>query len=368
MGDADGCIEFSLQEDKNKGIVSITIADNGIGIKQDDLPYVFIRFFQSRHLPKNIKGTGIGLYLVRKFAELHNGTVYIFSSGEGKGTTVIITLPLEGENLLPSLHEETANELKLLEQETRPTLLIIDDNIEIISFMIQSFSPNYRCLKATNGKKGFAIASEQKPDLIIVDQMMPEMDGLEFCRSLRRFQSTNSIPVIMLTAKDDTDTEMKSIKAGVDVFMAKPFDLNRLMLRMTQLLQARKSLEKNLRIETITRPTEIVETESADEMLLERLTKTIEDRMEDTSFNVTMLSDISGVDAKQLYRKLKQLTGYTPVCYIRQIRMKKAAMLLSQNKFSISEVMYMVGYTNASYFSKCFVAEFGVTPSQFVTK
>jgi len=368
MGDTERWIEFSLLEDKDKGFVSITVADNGVGIEQNDLPYVFIRFFQSKHISKNTKGSGIGLYLVRKFIELHNGTVNIISSGEGKGATVTITLPLEGENLLPFLHEEVESEFKLTEQELRPILLIIDDNIEIVQFMVESFSANYKCLKATNGKEGFSIACEQKPDLIIVDQMMPEMDGLEFCRSLRRFQQTNSIPVIMLTAKDDTDTEMKSIKAGVDVFMAKPFDLNRLMLRMAQLLQARKSLEKSLRIETITRPTEILESESADEVLLEHITKTIEDRMEDTSFNVTMLSEISRIDAKQLYRKLKQLTGYTPVNYIRQIRMKKAAMLLSQNKFTISEVMYMVGYTNASYFSKCFVAEFGVTPSLFMLR
>lgn len=363
--DGQGQIDISLLEDKNKGVVLVSIQDKGLGINQDDLPYVFIRFFQSKHTSGKKKGSGIGLYLVRKFIELHNGTVSI-SSKEGKGTLVTITLPLEGDNLPLSLCQETENELKLSKQDFFPKLLIIDDNVEILVFLAESFAPNYKCLKAINGKEGLAIACEEKPDLVIVDQMMPEMGGLEFCRALRRFQPTNAIPVIMLTAKDDIDTEMKSIKAGVDVFMAKPFDLNRLMLRVTQLLQARKALEKKMRIETITLPTEIVDFKSADEELLEHITRTIEDRMEDSTFNVTMLSEQVNIDTKQLYRKLKLLTGYTPVNYIRQIRMKKAAMLLSQNKFTISEVMYMVGYTNPSYFSKCFVMEFGLTPSQFM--
>jgi YesN/AraC family two-component response regulator len=205
------------------------------------------------------------------------------------------------------------------------------------------------------------------PDLIIVDEMMPEMDGLAFSRNVRKNYQTATIPIIMLTAKDDMDTELQSIKAGVDVFMPKPFDIKKLQLWIAQLLQRKDSIEKSVRIEAVSRPAFIENHDhrSSDEIFMEKATKAIEENMGREDFDVSLLADMLSVENKQLYRKLKQLTGYSPVNYIRKLRMSKASILLKEDRFTVAEVMYLVGYSNSSYFSKCFSEEFGMTPKEF---
>lgn len=361
-----GKIEISvIRKDEN---VIIQILDTGKGIKEEDLPYVFIRFFQSKTITRQKNGSGIGLYIVRQFVELHGGQVDIISAGENCGTLVTIKLPLIGENK-PFTYSNAGIEAKqFISDNEQPILLIVDDNADIVNFLADTFSASYRCICTTSSKDGIAMASELHPDLILLDQMMPEMDGLEFCKSIRKFQPTSTIPIIMLTAKDDKDTELKSIKAGVDFFMPKPFDIEALSLRIKQLLGSRQAVEKKLRIETLEQPMPLnCKRQSADEIFMANIISIIEEHIENSEFNVSMLSQLLKLDNKQLYRKMKQLTGSTPVEFIRQIRLKKAAMLLSQNRFSVSEVMYMVGYTNASYFSKCFMEEFKVLPSQYTS-
>jgi AraC-like DNA-binding protein len=164
------------------------------------------------------------------------------------------------------------------------------------------------------------------------------------------------------------ESELKSIKTGIDIFISKPFDIKKLILRIAQLLQKQKTLKKSIRIKAITQPDFDIgdDKRTADEILMEKVTKVIEENMEKEEFNIIMLTEIIAIDQKQLYRKIKQLTGMTPINYMRKLKMKKAAVLLTQDKFTVSEVMYLVGYTNASYFTKCFSEEFGVTPKQFI--
>ena len=196
------------------------------------------------------------------------------------------------------------------------------------------------------------------------------MNGLEFVRSLRHTMQTENIPVIMLTAKDDFETELQSIKAGVDVFIPKPFDFNKLMLQVARLLKRTESVRKAQHIETMLDKNDAAKegtpADTSDELFIKDLLQTIDTNMHKEGFNVSMLSDLMNVDQKQLYRKIKQLTGKTPVAFLRSTRLKRAAELLKQNRFSVTEVMYMVGMSNASYFTKCFTNEFGVTPKQFV--
>lgn len=366
MPESGGRIDVSLTQRDND--VIIRIADTGRGISKEDLPYVFIRFFQSKNNAIAKNGSGIGLYIVKKAIELHNGRVEIESEGKDCGTTVTITLPLLIENDMVSSSTDKNSDMSDA-GVPHISLLIIDDNSEMVSFLAGVFSKEYNCLQAFDGREGLTIACEHKPDLIIVDQMMPEMNGFEFCKALRNNQPTATIPVVMLTAQNGADTEAESIKAGIDAFIPKPFDLEKLRLRLNHLLKTRRSLEKALRIESITQPSDVgLEFVNEDEILLVKITSVIEEQLENTAFNVTMLSELVNMDKKQLYRKVKLLTGITPVDYIRQIRIKKAAMLLSQKKFSVSEVMYMVGYSNASYFSKCFVAEFKKTPKQYMSE
>ena len=204
------------------------------------------------------------------------------------------------------------------------------------------------------------------PDLIIADMMMPVMDGLEMCRRIKHNGRLAAVPIILLTAKDDRLTEGENIRAGVDAFMSKPFEAGMLLDRAKQLLGAREIMHRNLRVEEITTVRQPQAAESADEKMLAAVAKVIEDNISDPDMNVGYVCEKSGLSSKQLYRLLKSYVGVSPSDYIRQIRMKKAAMLLARNKFNVSEVMYMVGFSSSSYFSKCFAAQFGCTPREYV--
>jgi transcriptional regulator GlxA family with amidase domain len=184
-------------------------------------------------------------------------------------------------------------------------------------------------------------------------------------RRIRRNIPTSTVPIILLTAKDDKHTELESIHLNVNAFIPKPFDPEMLASRIKQLLKQEKQLKQKLRIETLTTPKPVETLISSDEKFLSEITNIIEDRIADPHLNVNSLSTLSGNSSKQIYRKIKQLTGMSPVEYIRSIRIKKAAMYLSQSKFSVSEVMYMVGFSSSSYFSKCFQAEFGKAPKEY---
>lgn len=365
VSDETGEVRVGLNAGDGKVVVSVE--DNGRGMDEEDIPMMAIRFFQGKNA-RRVGGTGIGFYLVRKFTELHGGTVGIRNNN---GLSVSITLPVTGDNAIAADTDSAAPSEDSAEQK-QATLLLIDDNREIIDFLSTALSKDYRCVKAGNGQEGLERARECQPDLIVVDQMMPVMNGLEFCRQLRRLTQFSVTPVIMLTAKDDDRTELDSLRAGVDVFMPKPFDMRRLSLQIVQLLQKRQRMETAVSIRQISNPeftaTAVPDHRSADEVLLEQVTAIIEENMEDEGFGVAALSEKTRLDQKQLYRKLTQLTGLSTIAYIRKLRMKKAAVLLSEGRFTVTETMYLVGYSNASYFTKCFQKEFGVSPKQYAAE
>ena len=357
-----GKIELEINH-SSESLLSISISDNGIGIPKDDLPFVFDRFFQSRKTSNDREGSGIGLSLVKNYLELHNGTITM-TSEEDKGTTVTMILPVvvvqpDTENIIQPVSPKNES------VSYKPLVLIVEDNLQVSEFIVLSLVPFYRCNVAHNGKTGLDLAQKTTPDLIIVDIMMPVMDGMEMCKQLKKIKELSLIPVIMLTAKDDKITEEKSIGLGVNTFMPKPFDTNMLLLRIRQLISTREKLEENHRLEVLSTPKEI-QAESWDEKLLADITKIIEDNVANPELNVKNLSQLSGISTKQIYRRVKHLTGLTPVDYTRSIRMKKAAMLLTQKRFSVAEVMYLVGFSSHSYFSKCFQAKYGKTPKQFM--
>ncbi|NDV94279.1 hybrid sensor histidine kinase/response regulator [Dysgonomonas sp. 521] len=353
-----GRIDFALNYKDNEKVLDIILSDQGIGIPANEIPYIFERYYQTTKTTGNKEGTGIGLYLAKTYTEQHGGKIHI-ESEEDKGTTIVISLPvLMEENNIRNEQVET------FADENSPLILIVDDNLEIADFISQTLSRKYRCIIAHNGKMGLEMAINNIPDLIVADIMMPVMDGLEMSRRIRKNVPTSTIPIILLTAKDDKSTELESINLNVDAFISKPFDTELLLSRVDQLLKSKQQIETKLRIESIDTP-KAIEATSPDERLLSEIIQIIENKIADPDLNVNSLSTISGIGSKQIYRKIKQLTGLSPVEYIRSIRLKKAAMLLSQNKFTVAEVMYMVGFSNHSYFSKCFQSEFGKTPRQF---
>jgi signal transduction histidine kinase/ligand-binding sensor domain-containing protein/CheY-like chemotaxis protein/AraC-like DNA-binding protein len=339
--------------------LQIELTDNGTGIPANDLPYIFNRFYQSEKTKHKQEGTGIGLYLVKQYVDLHGGNVSIISR-ENEGTNVTLILPVSSQSVIPETPVTSDAENK-----NRPLALIVEDNNEVSEFLRQILQDEFRCIMAHNGKSGLDAALEHHPTLIITDVMMPVMDGMEMCRRLRRLKEFSLTPIIMLTAKDDKLTEEKSLELEVNAFIPKPFDAGMLLLRAKQLTATSEKLEEKIRLESIARP-KVIEITSHDEKFLNDITRIIEEKIADNDLNVNSLSNISGISTKQIYRRIKQLTGQSPVDYIRSIRLKKAAMLLSQRKFSVAEVMYLVGFSNSSYFSKCFHSMFGKTPRQFM--
>ncbi|MCI1778698.1 MAG: ATP-binding protein [Bacteroidales bacterium] len=358
---AGGTITMKLENRSDEGKIKISVSDNGVGIPENEIPYIFQRFYQSSRTAGEKSGTGIGLYLARSYVEMHNGSITAFS-GKSGGTTITIVLPVSSVSAEPVLPENKA--VTPGHVSGRRKIAVIDDNIAITDFIKETLSGEYVCEVAHNGKAGLYLCRSMYPDLIIADLMMPVMDGLEMCKRIKSDGRLSLIPIILLTAKGDRETELASINLNIDVFMPKPFEASILLSRVRQLLRSKEQIESKVRIEKIATP-EKIEVMSYDEKFLSDITRIIEDNIADPALNVLFVCEKANVNQKQLYRKIKLLTGSTPVEYIKQIRLKKAAMLLKQRRFTVSEVMYMVGFSSSSYFSKCFQNHFGKTPRQF---
>lgn len=339
------------------GKVRMVVSDDGMGIPEKDQSLVFQRMFRSPSTASLREGTGLGLYLIKHYLELMGGTIDLFSR-TGEGTSFVITLPMSEQTSVPD--GEAADDAAAGKQK----ILIVEDNSQIAGFLKDLLRTNYKCMTAANGRAGLALAASFEPGLIIVDQMMPLMSGTEMVKRIKQNKRLALTPIIMLTAKDDVGTENESAKLGVDVFMSKPFDPAALLLRVRNLIETRAMLRNDARIATITEPKPI-EAESQSEKQLAMIAKTIEENIAEPEMSVAFLSEKTGLGSKQLYRIIKKYMGVSPGDYIRNVRLQKAAMLLSQQRFTVAEVGYMVGFKSPSYFTKCFTEHYGTTPSQY---
>ena len=301
--------------------------------------------------------------MVRNYVIQHGGEIEV-ASEIGVGTTFTIILPvIRTQERVDSISAEYIQDEGL--QQLR--ILIVEDNVEIARFMADNLK-GMHCEIAHNGKSGLEAAQQFMPDIIVADIMMPIMDGVEMSRLLKRNLTTATIPIILLTAKDNKKTELDAYKLGVDAFLSKPFEMDHLVARILQIVKNKSLLVRRAqqadKEELPVQTTEV--TESVDEKFLTDITRLIEEHLEDPELNVQKLAELSGLNSKQVYRKLKLLTGNTAVDYIKLIRLKKAAMLLSQKKFTVAEVMYMVGFSTHSYFAKCFMDKYGKTPKVYM--
>lgn len=345
--------------------LELKVSDTGIGIPAEDLPFIFDRFYQSeKTMQMNKEGSGIGLFMTRNYVVQHGGEIKVSSDESGTNFTVYLpVVEYEESKVTGSLAEvlfewDDDSLLKL-------KILVVEDNEEIASFIVDNLK-GMQCTVAHNGRAGLELAQQLLPDVIISDIMMPIMDGIEMSKLLKRNLTTSTIPIILLTAKDDKQTETNAYKLGVDAFLSKPFEIEHLVTRIHQLVKNKSKLISKA-IQTEHEREEKVElVASQDEKFLADITRMIEDNLEDPDLNVQKLSELSGYSAKQVYRRLKMLTGHTAVDYIKSIRLKKAAMLLSQKKFTVAEVMYMVGFSTHSYFAKCFTEKYGKSPKVYM--
>ena len=373
--------------------VNIIVRDTGEGIPPEHLTKIFDRFYQVNNEHRHSgEGTGLGLALVREITELHHGTVTV-NSQVNRGSTFTLSFPMQISNstiavvdkLIPPLSppesiyqhviEPSVPCISKINDQTQssdpdhlrdaPQLLIVDDNADIRAFLRKCLKTKYRIAEAKNGIDGLEIAARLDPDLIISDVMMPEMDGYELCRKIKTDELTSHIPVILVTARTTIEDKIGGLEMGADDYIFKPFDSLELETRVKNLIVQRKKLRERFHEEIIVQPAKITVT-SADHIFLQKVISIFEKHIADQHFETQVLADEVGMSRMNLHRKIKAITGQTPGQFISTMRLKRAAQLIKDHAGNVTEVAYDVGFNSLSYFARCFKAEFGVLPSEFI--
>ena len=383
-----GNIDISVERRRSgeHHLVDITVSDTGHGISATALPHIFDRYYQENGTHQ-ASGTGIGLSLVKKLVTLHHGEVKVESNLE-QGTSFIVTLDeneiypdaLRGdENASAKLQGNDAasgvlnlEEAVLSVENGKPLLLVVEDNREILDYVAESFIDEFDVLKAGDGREGLALALDKVPDVIISDVMMPNMDGNAMCRALKKDIRTSHIPIILLTAKDSFEAKEKGYDSGADSYITKPFTHSLLRSRILNLLQQRrrdKMLIQESKETNLARKKEQLRESlnKVDQEFFDKLNKLIEENISG-DVDVNLIASNLAVSTSTLYRKMKALTGISTNEYIRKYKMQYAEHLLLEGKNSISEISFMVGMNSVAYFRRCFKAEYGEIPSEYLKK
>lgn len=382
----DGTITITLRH--NEGSFFFTMNNDSVKtISKDDLPHIFERFYQPKG---SIGGTGIGLALVKANVDLHHGSISATSSQE-EGTTFSITLPDTQEGYDPDadndgnkdnstkaeqgyvddsyapVNVEAAEKAERITNAEdfdaeRPLVLIIDDNNGMRAYLRSILQDHYNVSEAVNGQQGLERARREVPKLVVCDVMMPVMDGLEFTRRLKADTATSHIPVILLTARSLSEQREEGYGTGADSYLTKPFTGSLLLARIDNLIHSRTLLRSLFSGNSKEEEKEEEMLGAQDQTFVTRLREVIRDNMGDSDFSVERIGEEIGLSRVQLYRKVKALTGQTPVELLRKARLERGRRLIEKTEKSVSEIAYEVGFTSPSYFNKCFKDEFGISP------
>lgn len=391
--DENGRVKVSVNKldesggNAGEGVFEIKVSDSGKGISKEKIPHVFDRFYQGDEQGNRAnKGSGIGLSLTRELVELHSGTIQVQSEA-GSGTTFTVKIPmgkshiakdqLIGEEVnyrqLPQLDIDNKSSAEFdIEKEDdsrgdKPIVLLIEDNDDVRNYVRSIMEKDYLILEAADGVEGLEKARNHIPDLIISDVMMPEMDGYELCRRLKKDEKTSHVPVILLTAKTSVDSRITGLETEADMYLSKPFVPKELMVCVNNLIHSRKKLRERYNREVRLKPSEI-SFNSVDEQFLQRLLKVVEEHFTDPDFSVEQLGREVGMSRSQIHRKLHALTNESSSRFIRSFRLQRAMEMLQQKAGTVSEISYQVGFNSPSYFNKCFLEHFGKTPSSVLGK
>jgi signal transduction histidine kinase/ligand-binding sensor domain-containing protein/DNA-binding response OmpR family regulator len=352
--------------------VAIKVKDSGIGIPAEDQERIFERFFQ-HDVPGSIlnQGSGIGLAISKEFVRLHQGTIAVESEA-GKGTcfTVLlpVTAPVPGATVTEALITEPVEEQTEQSGKTsrkKQAILIVDDNEDIRFYLKDNLRCNYTVYEAVNGAEGWEKTKQLQPDLVVSDVMMPVMDGMELCRTIKQDKHTSHIPVILLTARSAAEPKLEAFQVGANDYVTKPFSFEMLQSRIKNLLAQQEAMRKLFQKQVEVNPSEISVT-SVDEQFIRQSIETVEQNISNPEFSVEDLSRALHMSRVALYKKLLALTGKSPLDFIKTIRLKRAAQLLEKSQYNISEIAYEVGFNNPKYFARTFRKEFGVLPSEYV--
>lgn len=382
------------------GSVEITVADTGVGIPKDVVSRVFDKFYRVRG---GGSGTGVGLAVVKAFAELHGGRVSV-KSVEGEGSEFKVELPQKVENAIlstpdtlskhpegrePDMQKQRKAWIEDVDDDidgnrqgmsstltsgglgyvaepdgtsaSRPLALVVDDNADVREYVAHLLGGEYDVRQAADGKEGLGMALKTVPDLIVCDVKMPVMDGLEMCRRVKAETATSHVPVILLTSNAQENQRAEGYDCGADAYITKPFSSKVLLSRVRNLLENRKRLKY---VYASGADDEARDEADPDSRFMADFGRVVRERMSDSSLSVETISSALGLSRVQMYRKVKQLTGQSPVEIIRVTRLKKAERLLKTTQMTVSEISYDVGFSSPSYFSKCFKDYFGVQPGE----
>lgn len=392
---SEGRIDVSMRvmynndsEGKKEDILEIKVSDTGEGISDEEKKHVFDRFYQV-HSEKGqtYGGSGIGLSLVKTFVDMHGGTLSV-SDNPGGGTVFVIYLPIHNDSTqtvdrTEELSEKSNEEVRLVLNHdeknvnkkdipaipvyaslSKSDVLVVDDSDDFLSFMTEVLSTDYNVRVAHNGVEALKLVAEKKPDIILSDVMMPEMDGNQLCRELKSDINTSGIPFIILTARMAQEHKIEGLENGADDYITKPFNMDLLNLKIQNLIKWHKGPRQKL----IKPKIKQLEITSVDQQMVNDATKYVEDNLDNTDISVETLSADLNMSRVQLYKRLLSVTGTTPSEFIRTIRLQHAEQLLRQSQQGVSEIAYQVGFNNPRYFSKYFTEMYGVTPSQYKHK
>lgn len=352
----------------------ISVTDNGAGIREEDKAKIFQAFYQAMD---NKPGTGIGLSIVKNVVDLHHGQLEV-ESKLGEGSTFIVVLPVKQADVkINEIKDDNKKEMitdvspNVPDGETftngKQTMLIVDDNEDMVNFISNNFKSKYNILTAGDGIEALEKLNGNEVTLIVSDWMMPRMSGVELCKAVRKDTNTSHIPFIMLTAKTDDDSKVEGMDCGADSYIEKPFSMQYLEACIKNMIQLRRMLREKFSHQPL-EPIEHIANNPVDNEFLDKMNKIIESNFSNPDLSVNFLADQLFISRSSLFAKIKMLADVTPNEMIQIVRLKKAASLLSEGKYQINEVCYMVGFNNPSYFSKCFYKQFGIRPGAFHSK
>ncbi|MFD2162134.1 two-component regulator propeller domain-containing protein [Paradesertivirga mongoliensis] len=384
-------IQIDINHRPGDEYFTITITDQGYGIPKHKLPQIFELYYEGdKSSENNLKGTGIGLALSKELIEAHHGNISASNNPEG-GMIFTIKLktgrehfknnevdfvnsekPLDFVNAGYAESEADTHIIpveKGIQSAAQQVVLLVEDNSELRKFLASQLSGYYRVLEAGDGAEGLNVASAHLPDIIVSDVMMPNMDGIQMLDQLKNTEATSHIPVILLTAKASVESQIEALKYGADFYITKPFHTDHILASVDNLIKQRKKifesiLDPDKRVVQL-KPDEVLIT-SRDEQFLKDVIKIVEAGMEDAKFNIESVADSVGVGRTTFYKKLKSLTGFAPIEFVRDIRLKRGKQLLDSGEYTISEIAYMTGFSSLGYFGTCFKEKYKLSPSEYL--
>ncbi|WP_167615378.1 ATP-binding protein [Maribellus sediminis] len=371
-----GYSPLPVREYNSSQLLSIRIKDSGPGIEKSEIPKIFERFYQveSDTASRN-EGSGLGLLLVKEMVNLLHGNIFI-SSTPGKGTEMKVLLPISNKAKKTEFEEEftmqgegeevkNLNKTKVRNDKELPVLLIIEDNHDVAAYIKMVTDKKYELLSSENGIKGIEIAQENIPDIIISDILMPGINGYEVCATLKNDFRTSHIPIVLLTARTDKESQITGYEKGADAYVTKPFDPRELLVRLEKLIEMRENLKTKYKTLSLVPEPDMEESRDPEEIFLLKTKEILNRYYSEDSFNAEALSQQLGISRSQLFRKLKALTGLSASRFINFYRLSVAKQKVLKSNLNISEIAYEVGFNDPAYFSRLFTKEFGSAPTLF---